>query len=170
MPITTRYFAHSTEYIWCSHHTQESSTLEPSKPVFGPARHLHPATTCLPRNQPAAPQNQAFHPGLPPCTCTITLIYACLSVRGRFCSCEVHPHITIVCLLSHTPCIVGVLQDRETRRRVYGSFKTDIEKQVCIPITYLLGDLSRAARSWFVVLEYLGHLFVTFGNNHLRPS
>ena len=150
---------------------------------------MHPATTCLPRNQPAAPQNQAFHPGLPPCTCTITLIYACLSVRGRFCSCEVHPHITIVCLLSHTPCIVGVLQDRETRRRVYGSFKTDIEKQVCIPITYLLGDLSNLL-FYFVLRNFTSFFGIllendpapmqgtakaaattrTYGNNRNRPG
>ena len=52
---------------------------------------------CLRANNP---RNQALHRGLPPCVSTIPHTHACLSVRGRFCSCEVHPHSTVVCLLS----------------------------------------------------------------------
>ena len=75
-------------------------SLLKSKPFFGPARHLHPVTTCLLRSHPEAPRNQAFHPGLPPCACTIPLTHAGMSVRVRFCGCEVHPHSTVFCLLS----------------------------------------------------------------------
>ena len=71
-------------------------SLLKSKPFFGPARHLHPVTTCLLRSHPEAPRNKAFHPGLPPCACTIPLTHACMSVRVRFCGCEVHPHIFLL--------------------------------------------------------------------------